>query len=84
MPYTVMMTAGVLYKYKDSFAKDSLVCNLTDIHTVHIPTHPNAHPTVVKQYRISVASWCQYHTSTRTVVQNQCRLCGPAHWTAWH
>ncbi len=34
----------VLQKYKDSFAKDSLDCGLTNMwtdHTVHIPTNPN-------------------------------------------
>ncbi len=37
----------VLHKYKDSFAKDSLDCELTNIHTVRIPTNPNAPPTFV-------------------------------------
>ncbi len=40
----------VLYKYKDSFAKNSLDCGLTNIHTVCIPTNPNAAPTFVKPY----------------------------------
>ncbi len=31
-----------------SFAKDSLDCGLTNIHTVHIPTNPNAPPTYVR------------------------------------
>ncbi len=35
----------VLHKYKDSFAKDSLDCGLTNIHTVRIPTNPIAPPT---------------------------------------
>lgn len=47
----------VLCKYKDSFAKDSLDCGLTDIHTVRIPTHPNAPPTFVRQYKIPIASY---------------------------
>ncbi len=34
-------------EYKDSFAKDSLDCGLTNIHTVRIPTNPNAPPTFV-------------------------------------
>ncbi len=38
----------VLHKYKDSFAKDSLDCGLTNIHTVRIPTNPNAPPTFVR------------------------------------
>ncbi len=47
----------VLLKYKDSFAKDSLDCGLTDIHTVRIPTNPNAPPTFVRQYKIPIASY---------------------------
>ncbi len=46
-----------LQKYKDSFAKDSLDCGLTNIHTVHIPTIPNAPPTFVRQYKIPIASY---------------------------
>ncbi len=34
----------VLHKYKDSFAKDSLDCGLTTIHTVRIPTNQMRHP----------------------------------------
>ncbi len=47
----------VLHKYKDSFAKDSLDCGLTNIHTVHIPTNPNVPPTFVRQYKIPIASY---------------------------
>ncbi len=47
----------VLQKYKDSFAKDSLDCGLTNIHTVRIPTNPNAPPTFVRQYKIPIASY---------------------------
>ncbi len=47
----------VLLKYKDSFAKDSLDCGLTNIHTVRIPTNPNAPPTFVRQYKIPIASY---------------------------
>ncbi|KAL1246759.1 hypothetical protein QQF64_034307 [Cirrhinus molitorella] len=47
----------VLHKYKDSFAKDSLDCGLTSIHTVRIPTNPNAPPTFVRQYKIPIASY---------------------------
>ncbi len=47
----------VLHKYKDSFAKDSLDCGLTNIHTVRIPTNPNAPPTYVRQYKIPIASY---------------------------
>ncbi len=46
-----------LHKYKDSFAKDSLDCGLTNIHTVRIPTNPNAPPTFVRQYKIPIASY---------------------------
>ncbi len=47
----------VLHKYKDSFAKDSLDCGLTNIHTVRIPTNPNAPPTFVRQYKITIVSY---------------------------
>ncbi len=47
----------VFQKYKDSFAKDSLDCGLTNIHTVRIPTNPNAPPTFVHQYKIPIASY---------------------------
>ncbi|KAL1268895.1 hypothetical protein QQF64_034258 [Cirrhinus molitorella] len=47
----------VLYKYKDSFAKDSLDCGLTDLHVVRIPTHPKAPPSFVKQYKIPLESY---------------------------
>ncbi|RXN11474.1 hypothetical protein ROHU_030002 [Labeo rohita] len=47
----------VLYKYKDSFAKDSLDCGLTDLHVVRVPTHPKAPPTFVKQYKIPLESY---------------------------
>ncbi len=46
----------VLHKYKDSFAKDSLDCGLTNIHTVRIPTNPNAPPTFLRQFKIPIAS----------------------------
>ncbi len=48
---------NVLHKYKNSFAKDSLDCGLTNIHTVRIPTNPNAPPTFVRQYKNPIASY---------------------------
>ncbi len=47
----------VLHKYMDSFAKDSLDCGLTNIHTMRIPTNPNVPPTFVWQYKIPIASY---------------------------
>lgn len=47
----------VILKYKEYFAKDSLNCGLTDIHTVRIPTCPGAPPTFVRQYKILIASY---------------------------
>ncbi|KAG1941678.1 retrotransposable element [Pimephales promelas] len=46
----------VLYKFKASFAKDSLDCGLTHLHTVRIPTHPQAPPTHMRQYKIPIPS----------------------------
>ncbi len=47
----------VVHKYKNSFAKYSLDCGLTNIHTVRIPTNPNTPPTFVCQYKIPIASY---------------------------
>ncbi|RXN14511.1 Retrovirus-related Pol poly from transposon opus [Labeo rohita] len=47
----------VLYKYKESFAKDSLDCGLTDLHVVRVPTQPKAPPTFVRQYKIPLESY---------------------------
>lgn len=47
----------VLLKYKDSFSIDSLDCGLTTIHSVRIPTPPDAPPTFVRQYKIPLASY---------------------------
>uniref|UniRef100_A0AAV2MP73 ribonuclease H n=1 Tax=Knipowitschia caucasica TaxID=637954 RepID=A0AAV2MP73_KNICA len=49
----------VLMKYKSSFATDATDCGLTNIHTVRIPSKPNAPPTYVRQYKIPLAS-CTY------------------------
>ena len=48
---------NILFKYKTSFAKDSMDCGLTSIHSVQIPTLPNAPPTYVRQYKIPLASY---------------------------
>ncbi len=47
----------VLHKYKDSFAKDSLDCGLTNLHTFCIPRIQNSPPTFVWQYKIPIASY---------------------------
>ncbi|XDV31948.1 hypothetical protein PO909_002865 [Leuciscus waleckii] len=44
------------YQGFESQVQDSLDCGLTDLHTVRIPTHPEAPPTFVKQYKIPIAS----------------------------
>ena len=54
----------LLYKYKNIFAKDSLDCGVTDIHTVSIPTYPGAPPTYVRQYKIPLAS----HEPVRKII----------------
>ncbi|KAL1258525.1 hypothetical protein QQF64_009102 [Cirrhinus molitorella] len=56
----------ILYQYKASFAKDSLDCGLTHLHTVRIPSHPNAPPTFVKQYKIPIAS----HESVQDIIDS--------------
>ncbi|CAJ1057626.1 hypothetical protein LDENG_00238730%2C partial [Xyrichtys novacula] len=47
----------LLHKYRASFAKDSLDCGLTSIHSIRIPTPPDAPPTFVRQYKIPLASY---------------------------
>lgn len=47
----------LLFKYQTSFAKDSLDCGLTTIHSMHIPTLSNKPPTFVQQCRIPLASY---------------------------
>lgn len=47
----------ILFKHENSFAKDSLYCGLTDLHSIRIPTHPNAPPTYVCQYKIPLPSY---------------------------
>ena len=48
---------SVLRKYETSFAKDSLDCGLTTIHSVRIPAPLDASPTYVRQYKIPLASY---------------------------
>ncbi|CAJ1064733.1 hypothetical protein LDENG_00238730%2C partial [Xyrichtys novacula] len=45
------------YKYRASFAKDSLDCGLTSIHSVRILKPLDAPPTFVCQYKIPLASY---------------------------
>lgn len=40
-----------------SLGKDSLDCGLTTINSVRIPTHPDAPPTFVRQYKIPLMSY---------------------------
>lgn len=47
----------VFYEHKGIFSKDSYDYGVTDIHTVHIPTDPNAPPAFVRQYRIPLAAF---------------------------
>ncbi|MEQ2178540.1 hypothetical protein GOODEAATRI_015114, partial [Goodea atripinnis] len=47
----------LFYKYQSVFSKDSHDCGVTDLHTVRIPTNPNAPPTFVRQYKILLAAY---------------------------
>ncbi|KAL1274379.1 hypothetical protein QQF64_027193 [Cirrhinus molitorella] len=70
----------VLHKYKDSFAKDSLDCGLTSIHTVCIPTNPNVPPTFVRQYKIPIASYEPVQEIIDTMLQKGIiRPCNSTH-----
>ena len=46
----------VLLKYQNFFSLDSLDCGLTTVHSMRIPTPPDAPPTFVRQYKIPLAS----------------------------
>ncbi|CAJ1076285.1 hypothetical protein LDENG_00238730%2C partial [Xyrichtys novacula] len=59
----------LLHRYRASFAKDSLDCGLTSIHSIRIPTPPDAPPTFVRQYKIPLAAGLyQIHDSDKRVV----------------
>ncbi|KAK9525318.1 hypothetical protein VZT92_015149 [Zoarces viviparus] len=44
-------------EFREIFSKDSNDCGVTDLHTVRIPTDPQAQPTFVRQYRIPLAAY---------------------------
>ncbi|MEQ2207359.1 hypothetical protein XENOCAPTIV_011120, partial [Xenoophorus captivus] len=48
---------NLFYEYQSVLSKDSHDCGVTDLHTVRIPTNPNAPPTFVRQYKISLAAF---------------------------
>ncbi|KAF0024923.1 hypothetical protein F2P81_021804 [Scophthalmus maximus] len=47
----------LFHDFQHIFSKDSQDCGVTDLHTVRIPTDPNAQPTFVRQYRIPLAAY---------------------------
>ncbi|KAF0022466.1 hypothetical protein F2P81_025279 [Scophthalmus maximus] len=47
----------LFHDFQHIFSKDSQDCGVTDLHTVRIPTDPNAQPTFVRQYRIRLAAY---------------------------
>ncbi|KAM3612667.1 uncharacterized protein V6R79_012474 [Siganus canaliculatus] len=47
----------LFYEFKDIFSTDSNDCGATELHTVRIPTKPDAPPTFVRQYRIPLAAY---------------------------
>ncbi|KAF0037918.1 hypothetical protein F2P81_010792 [Scophthalmus maximus] len=47
----------LFHDFQHIFSKDSQDCGVTDLHTVRIPTDPNAQPTFVRQYRIPHAAY---------------------------
>ncbi|CAJ1081240.1 hypothetical protein LDENG_00238730%2C partial [Xyrichtys novacula] len=53
----------LLHKYRASFAKDSLDCGLTSIHSIRIPTPPDAPPTFLTnagaKISLSKCQWCR-------------------------
>ena len=68
--------SDILYKHGSVFAKDSLDCGYTDIHTVRIPTDPTAPPSYVRQYKIPLASYDPVKQSIETMLdQGIIRFC---------
>ena len=47
----------LFYEFATILSKDSHDCGVTDLHTVRIPTDPQAPPTFVRQYRIPLAAY---------------------------
>ncbi|KAL2076478.1 hypothetical protein ACEWY4_027942 [Coilia grayii] len=47
----------LFYDFKDIWSQDSNDCGVTDLHTVRIPTDPDAPPTFVRQYKIPLAAY---------------------------
>uniref|UniRef100_A0A1A8CCG2 Gypsy retrotransposon integrase-like protein 1 n=1 Tax=Nothobranchius kadleci TaxID=1051664 RepID=A0A1A8CCG2_NOTKA len=48
---------SLFYEFQSILSRDSLDCGLTNLHTVRIPTNPNAPPTYVRQYKIPLAAY---------------------------
>ncbi|XP_046878860.1 uncharacterized protein LOC124469544 [Hypomesus transpacificus] len=61
----------LFYKHSAIFSKDSLNCGATDIHTVRIPTDPNAAPTFVRQYKIPLAAYNSVQEIIDSLLQKQ-------------
>ena len=47
----------LFYEFQGIFSRDSYDCGITYIHSVRIPTDPNAPPTFVRQYEIPLAAF---------------------------
>ena len=60
--------SDILYKHGSVFAKDSLDCGFTDLHSVRIPTDQNAPPSYVRQYKIPLASYEPVKESIETML----------------
>ena len=72
--------SDILYKHGSVFAKDSLDCGYTDIHSVRIPTDPTAPPSYVRQYKIPLASYEPVKESIETMLdQGIIRYCNSTH-----
>ena len=57
--------------FQPIFSKDSTDCGVTNLHTVHIPTDPNALPTFVRQYKIPLAAYKSIQDIIDTLLKKQ-------------
>ncbi len=48
---------SLFYDFKALFSRDSHDCGVTNLHTVRIPTDPEAPPSFVRQYKIPLAAY---------------------------
>lgn len=61
----------LFYDFQHIWARDSNDCGVTDLHTVTIPTAPNAPPSFVRQYKIPLAAYDSIKETLDTLLDRQ-------------